>query len=315
MSLERDGQDATNDLSYMCLTALEHVKLPQPQLSAQISSRTPPKFLLRCCKVLRLGTGMPALFNSDIITLGMVNRGKSLQDARSGSVNGCVSPNCDGKDRMASSGYFNLAKCLELALNDGMERLTKKQVGPGTGDPAGFSSFDAAVEAFRKQVTHFVALKVEYDNIMRDIYATYCPVPFTSAVIDDCIDKGLDWHGGGARYKQAVISGVGVGTVADSLAGIKKHVFEYGTFTLAQLSRALDEDFTKDNLRRTAELARSLPGIEQIDLLPYHRLGEPKYANLSVDYPLHGAKAQPREAVERLKTILQDYGLRVRIGG
>ncbi len=90
--LTPDGRDATNDLSYMCLTALEHVKLPQPQLSAQISTKTSPKFLLRCCEVLRLGTGMPAMFNSDTITLGMVNRGKSLQDARSGSVNGCVSP-------------------------------------------------------------------------------------------------------------------------------------------------------------------------------------------------------------------------------
>jgi formate C-acetyltransferase len=241
--LAPDGKDASNELSFMCLTALEHVKLPQPQLSAQISSKTSPKFLLRCCEVLRLGTGMPALFNSDTITLGMVNRGKSLQDARSGSVNGCVSPNCDGKDRMASSGYFNLAKCLELALNDGVERLTGEQVGPATGDPTSFKSFDDVIGAFRGQVKHFVELKIKYDNTMRDIYATYCPVPFTSAVIDDCIDNALDWHKGGARYNQAVISGVGVGTVADSLAGIKKHVFEDGTFTSAQMKLALDEDY------------------------------------------------------------------------
>jgi formate C-acetyltransferase len=241
--LTPDGRDASNELSFMCLTALEHVLLPQPQLSAQISSKTSPKFLLRCCEVLKLGTGMPAMFNSDTITLGMVNRGKSLQDARSGSVNGCVSPNCDGKDRMASSGYFNLAKCLELALNDGVERLTGDQAGPKTGDPSSFSSFDDLIEAYRKQVKHFVDLKIKYDNTMRDIYATYCPVPFTSAVIDDCIEKALDWHRGGARYNQAVISGVGVGTVADSLAGIKKHVFEDGTFTMSQLKLALDENF------------------------------------------------------------------------
>ena len=202
-----DGQDATNDLSFMCLTAQEHVRAPQPGLSAQISSKTPPKFLLRCCEVLKQGMGLPAMFNSDTMVLGMVNRGKTLADARSGSVNGCVSPNCDGKDRMASSGYFNLVKCLELALNDGQDRVTGEQLGPRTGDPALMNSFEEVVDAFREQVSWFVDMKVHYDNIMRDIYAAYCPVPFTSAVIDDCIEKGLDWHGGGARYNQAVISG------------------------------------------------------------------------------------------------------------
>ena len=119
----------------MCLTALDHTRLPQPGLSAQISSRTSSRFLLRCCELLRLGLGMPAMFNSDVLVLGMVNRGKTLEDARASSLNGCVACFCDGKDRMASSGYFNLAKCLELALNDGRDRLTGERLGPSTGDP------------------------------------------------------------------------------------------------------------------------------------------------------------------------------------
>jgi pyruvate formate-lyase/glycerol dehydratase family glycyl radical enzyme len=241
--LTPEGQDATNELSYMCLTALEQVKLPQPQLSAQISTKTPHEFLLRCCELLRYGMGLPALFNSDIIVLGMVNRGKKLQDARSGSVNGCVSPNCDGKDRMASSGYFNLAKCLELALDDGIDRLTGEQLGPKTGNPCHFSSFEKVVHAFQRQISYFVNMKVKYDNIMRDIYASYCPVPFTSALIDDCIEKGLDWHKGGARYNQAVISGVGLGTVTDALSAVKKHIFAENKFTMTDLKKALDEDF------------------------------------------------------------------------
>ena len=241
--LTPDGQDATNELSYMCLTALEHVKLPQPQLSAQISTKTPHKFLLRCCELLKYGMGLPALFNSDTIVLGMVNRGKKLEDARSGSVNGCVSPNCDGKDRMASSGYFNLVKCLELALNDGIDRLTGEQLSPKTGNPCKFSTFNNVINAFKQQVSYFVELKVKYDNIIRDIYATHCPVPFTSAVIDDCIKKGLDWHNGGARYNQAVISGVGLGTITDALSAIKKHIFDEKNFTMAELKKALDEDF------------------------------------------------------------------------
>jgi pyruvate formate-lyase/glycerol dehydratase family glycyl radical enzyme len=241
--LTPDGRDATNELSFMCLTALDHTKLPQPGLSAQISSKTPPKFLLRCCELLRQGMGMPAMFNSDVLVLGMVNRGKTLEDARASSLNGCVACFCDGKDRMASTGYFNLAKCLELALNDGRDRLRGDQLGPRTGDPATFATFDEVVKAFHAQVAHFVGVKVRYDDIVRDIYATHCPVPFTSAVIDDCIDKATDWHAGGAHYKIATMSGVAVGTVADSLAAIKRHVFDERTVTMARLKEALDRDW------------------------------------------------------------------------
>ncbi len=241
--LTRDGRDATNELSYMCLTALDHTRLPQPGLSAQIASRTSSRFLLRCCELLRLGLGMPAMFNADTLVLGMVNRGKTLEDARASSLNGCVACFCDGKDRMASSGYFNLAKCLELALNDGRDRLTGEQLGPSTGDARAFTSFYDVLRAFRSQVAHFVDEKVSYDDIVRQVYATHCPVPFTSAVIDDCIEKGLDWHAGGARYNIATMSGVAIGTVADALSAVKHHVFERHTVTMAQLVDALDRNW------------------------------------------------------------------------
>jgi formate C-acetyltransferase len=241
--LTRGGRDAVNELSFMCLNALAHTRLPQPGLSAQISSVTQPKFLLRCCEVLRLGTGMPAMFNTDVMVLGMVNRGKTLSDARASSLNGCVAAFCDGKDRMASTGYFNLAKALELALNDGVDRMTGERLGPQTGDPRRIASFDAVMAAFRAQVVHFVGMKVRYDNIVRDIYARHCPVPFTSAVIDDCIATATDWHAGGSRYKIATMSGVAVGTVADALSAIRTHVFERGEIGMAELVDALDRNW------------------------------------------------------------------------
>jgi formate C-acetyltransferase len=250
--LTRDGRDATNQLSYMCLTALEHTRLPQPGLSAQISSRTSSRFLLRCCELLRLGLGMPAMFNSDVLVLGMVHRGKTLEDARGSSLNGCVACFCDGKDRMASSGYFNLAKCLELSLNDGADRLTGERLGPATGDPRGFTSFDDVLAAFRSQVEHFVDEKVRYDAIVRQTYADHCPVPFTSAVIDDCIDRALDWHAGGARYNISTVSGVAVGTVADALSAIRTHVFEKRTVTMDALIEALDRNWEGHELLREA---------------------------------------------------------------
>jgi len=250
--LTRGGRDAVNKLSFMCLDALEHTLLPQPGLSAQISSVTQPKFLARCCEVIRLGTGMPAMFNADAMVLGMVNRGKTLSDARASSLNGCVAAYCDGKDRMASSGYFNLAKTLELALNDGADRLTGEQLGPHTGDPKAFTCFDEVVAAFQAQVEHFVAMKVRYDNIVRDIYAQHCPVPFTSALIDDCIGSATDWHAGGSHYKIATMSGVAVGTVADALSGIREHVFESRTFGMGELIEALDRNWeSREVMRQT----------------------------------------------------------------
>ena len=242
--LTADGHDATNAVSYMCLTALEHVKLPQPQLSAQISTRTPQRFLMRCCELLKYGMGMPAMFNADTLVLGLVNRGKTLAEARRyGSINGCVATTCDGRDRMASSGYFNLAKCLELALNDGVDRTDGVRIGPRTGDPRRFADFDALVDALKAQVEYFVELKVGYDNLIRAIYADCLPVPVTSALIEDCIAAATDWHAGGARYKIATMSGVGIGTVADALAAIRTHVFENGRFTMAEIVQALDDDF------------------------------------------------------------------------
>lgn len=255
--LTRDGRDATNELSFMCLTALDHTKLPQPGLSAQVSTKTPQKYLVRCAELLKQGMGMPAMFNSDVMVLGMVNRGKTLEDARASSLNGCVAVFCDGKDRMASTGYFNLAKCLELALNDGVDRLTGEQLGLHTGNPSLFTSFEDVTAAFHEQVAHFVDEKVLYDNIMRDIYATYCPVPFTSAVIDDCIERALDWHAGGSHYKIATMSGVAVGTVGDALAAIKKHVFEEREFTMAQLQEALDRNWEGFELMRQVFLNKT----------------------------------------------------------
>ena len=175
----------------MCLTALEHTRLPQPGLSAQISSRTPPSFLLRCCELLRLGMGMPAMFNSDVLVLGMVNRGKTLEDARASSLNGCVAGFCDGKDRMASTRLLQPGQVPRAGA--------QRRRGPADGRaarparPATRARSRPSTRCWRPSARRWrtsSTMKVRYDNIVRDIYATHCPVPFTSAVIDDCIEHG-----------------------------------------------------------------------------------------------------------------------------
>ena len=238
-----DGRDATNELSYLCLDVTGGLQLPQPQVSVLISEKTPDRFLARACEVISLGFGMPAVFNDDEKVRALLHKGKTLEDARLGGINGCVELVVQGKDNMASSGYFNMPKCLELALNNGVNPLMGTQLGPRTGDPRDFSSFDQLLEAFRQQMAYAINLKMIYDGIARQTYAEFCPVPFTSLLMSDCLEKGRDYHDGGARYNLPLMCGVGTGTMADSLAAIKKMVYDEEKVSLEELIAALRANF------------------------------------------------------------------------
>jgi formate C-acetyltransferase len=219
------------------------MQLPQPQISVLVSEKTPELFVRKASDVIRLGFGMPSVFNEDELTAAFLHKGKTLQDARIGGINGCVEPSVQGKDFMASSGYFNLPKSLELALNNGVNPLTGSQLGPQTGELSDLETFDDLMKAYRQQVEHGVSRKVIYDSIARQIYAEYSPVPFTSLLMDDCMTKGLDFHAGGAHYNLPMMCGVGTGTMADSLAALKKVVYEDQTVTLEELAQALSDNF------------------------------------------------------------------------
>jgi len=265
-----EGLDATNELSYLCLDVAAELRLIQPQLSVLISSKTPHEFLMKACEVIRIGFGMPAIFNDDEKTMSMLDKGKTLEDARTGSINGCVEPCVQGRENMASSGYLNLTKCLELALNDGVNPLSGKQIGPRTGNPAQFKSFNDLMEAFRKQVEHFINIKIMYDSVARRVYAEFCPVPFTSMLMEGCIEKGRDYHDGGALYNLPMICGVSTGTTADALAAIKKLVFEEKTVGMPELLGALKSNF-KDHERMRQMLINRAPKYgnddDYVDLL------------------------------------------------
>jgi pyruvate formate-lyase len=252
-----DGRDAVNDLSYLCVEVAGLVQLPQPQVSALISEKTPEQFLQHCCRVIRSGLGMPSVFNDDEKVQSMLQKGRSLTDARLGTINGCVELNVQGKDSMASSGYLNLCKCLELALADGTNPLTGSQLGPRTGLLKDMGTFDELLDALRLQTRHAIDLKLAYDYIARAAYAEYCPVPFTSLLISDCIRTGLDFHDGGSHYSLPMVGGVGTGTAADSLASVKKFVFEDRALSAAELSAALLADFSGHERTRQLLLNRA----------------------------------------------------------
>ena len=238
-----DGSDGVNEVSYLILDVMDEMKLLQPSSNVQISKKTPLKFVKRACEVSREGWGQPAFYNTDAIIAELLAAGKTVGDARKGGASGCVETGAFGTEAYILTGYMNLPKILELTLNNGFDKVSGKQLGLKTGEATDFNNFDDLFEAYKKQLQHFVDIKIEGNNIIEKIFAETMPVPFLSIVTDDCIKKGKDYNAGGARYNTSYIQGVGIGTITDMFSSIKYNVFDEKRFTMQYLMTALDANF------------------------------------------------------------------------
>jgi formate C-acetyltransferase len=237
-----DGLDATNEMSYMCMEAVAHVKLPAPSFSIRVHQNTPDEFLYRSCELTRLGFGVPAMYNDEVIIPALCNRGVSLADARNYCIIGCVEPQCPHKtEGWHDAAFFNIAKVLEITLNNG--KAGDKQLGPVTGDITSFTNLEQLLEAYKKQMEYFVYHLAEADNCVDYAHAERAPLPFLSALVDDCIGRGKSVQEGGAIYNFTGPQAFGVADAGDSLCAIKKHVFENKEITMEQLKEALDHNF------------------------------------------------------------------------
>jgi len=247
-----DGRDATNELSELCLEVTAELGLPQPSLYLRYHENSPGELLMKACEVIRLGIGMPALINDEVIIPSLLSVGCTLEDARDYAVVGCLELNSPGKTNgFFGGGHLNLGKCLELALRDGYDIRTKKQLGPRTGRADGFNGFEDVWQGFSKQLEYFVELHVAGANLLDAIHAEMAPLPFASALMDDCVARATCLTQGGARYNYTTIQGVGIADVADSLAVLKKLVFEEKKISLQQLMDLLDNDFEgKEDVRQ-----------------------------------------------------------------
>jgi len=248
--LTRSGTDAVNEVSYIMLEAIDEIHLLQPQANVQISHRTPDRFLKEACRVIRKGYGYPSVFNADEVIMQQMRTGKTIEDARQGGCSGCIETGSFGKEAYILTGYLNVPKILELALNNGVDPLTGNRIGPQTGDPAGFKDFEALYEAFERQLHYIVDLKIKVNNYIERMYATYAPAPFLSVVIRDCIAKGRDYYNAGPRYNTNYIQCCGIGTITDSLSAVKKHVFEENQISMQQLLAALHDNFKEQGALR-----------------------------------------------------------------
>lgn len=241
--LKEDGSDGVNELSYMTLEVLAEMRTLQPNTAVLVSNKNPERLIMKGLEVASFGFGEPPFFNFDGVIVKMLRQGKSIDDARTAGVSGCVESGAFGKEAYILTGYFNLPKVLEITLNNGVDPQTGKKLGIETGNPAYFKTFDELWEAFIRQTKYFMDIKMRGNDIIESIYSEQLPVPFMSLWIDDCVKKARDYNAGGTRYNTQYVQVVGLGTVAFSLSSVKYHVFDKKTTSMDELLEALKQNF------------------------------------------------------------------------
>ncbi len=249
--IDRNGNSAANEISYIILEVQEELHELQPGLSIHIAENTPDDFLLAGIRVIRQGHGYPSVFNPDTYVKEMTRAGKSLDDAREGGCSGCIEVGAFGKEAYLLTGYLNTPKILEITLNNGIDPETGKKLGLQTGDPRTFQSFEELYDAWHRQMEYFVNLKLSVNNYIERMFSLYAPATFLSLYIDDCIEKGKDYYSGGARYNTTYIQCTGLGTITDCFTTLKKHVFEDKRYTMDEILTACKDNWQTEEVLRT----------------------------------------------------------------
>ncbi len=237
-----EGMDATNDLSYMCLEAAMHVPLPQPSISIRVWNGSPQDLLVKAAALTRLGTGLPAYYNDEVMIPSIMARGLTLEDARDYCIIGCVEPQKGGKtDGWHDAAFFNMCRPMEMVFSNGVDKGVK--IGPDTGDVTEMKTFEEVYNAYKTQQSYFIKLLVNANNAIDAAHAARCPLPFQSCMVDDCIARGKSLQEGGAIYNFTGPQGFGIANNTDGLLAIKQLVFEEKKVTMAELKEAMNANF------------------------------------------------------------------------
>ncbi|EHN8866947.1 formate C-acetyltransferase [Enterobacter hormaechei] len=228
--LTESGRNAVNVLSFLCLDAYQSVQLPQPNLGVRVNELIDRPFLLKTAETIRLGTGIPQIFNDEVVVPAFLNRGVSLEDARDYAVVGCVELSIPGKTYgLHDIAMFNLLKVMEIAMleNEGNSTL----------------SYEGLLDHIRAKINHYIALMVEGSNICDIGHRDWAPVPLLSSFISDCLESGKDITDGGARYNFSGVQGIGIANLSDSLHALKGLVFEQQRLSFDELLAVLKANF------------------------------------------------------------------------
>lgn len=230
------GRSAVNVLSFLCLDAYQSICLPQPNLGVRVNEFIDRQFLLKTAETIRLGTGIPQIFNDEVVVPAFLNRGVRLEDARDYAVVGCVELSIPGKTYgLHDIAMFNLLKVMELTLHE------------NAGNAA--ITYPELVEQIRQKISHFVRLMAQGSNVCDIGHRDWAPVPLLSSFIEGCLDSGKDITAGGARYNFSGVQGIGIANLSDSLHALKGMVFDQQRLTFDALLASLKENFASEEGR------------------------------------------------------------------
>lgn len=254
---DENGNDASNALSHLLIQAQEDIGLPQPNLSVRLFEYTDQALLTHAVKCVSKGSGMPQFFNDKAIVSPLMDLGISKQDALNYAIVGCVELTTHGNNLgWSDAAMFNMNKVLELTLNHGKCLLTGKQMGPDLGSLSTYASFSDLEAAYQKMMDYFIEKMIPCCEGVEKAHIDCLSTPFLSAVIDDCMDKGMDVTAGGAHYNLSGIQMIQVANLADSLAAIKELVYDKKKVDASHLEKALQNNFVGDEVLRQMLLHR-----------------------------------------------------------
>lgn len=254
---DENGNDASNALSHLLIQAQEDIGLPQPNLSVRLFEHTDQALLTHAVKCVSKGSGMPQFFNDKAIVSPLMDLGISKQDALNYAIVGCVELTTHGNNLgWSDAAMFNMNKVLELTLNHGKCLLTGKQMGPDLGSLSTYASFSDLEAAYQKMMDYFIEKMIPCCEGVEKAHIDCLPTPFLSAVIDDCMDKGMDVTAGGAHYNLSGIQMIQVANLADSLAAIKELVYDKKKVDASHLEKSLQNNFVGDEVLRQMLLHR-----------------------------------------------------------
>lgn len=241
---KRDGSDGTNAMTYMALKATEETKTHQPGLSVRVHQDCPEEFMAAVTHLVSTGTGFPAIHNDSAGYQMLINAGYEPDDARDWNNCGCVVPHFRKTGEWTAAVNMNFGSAIEYALNEGKSLMTGKQMGLTEKPAAEFTSYGEVEEAFFRQFKNLCYHSIVLTTTAQRIHKEMVPRPFLSSCIEACMEKGVDLSKGGAKYNVGpVITGIGLAVTANSLAAVKKLVFEEQVCTMGELVQALRADW------------------------------------------------------------------------
>jgi len=246
-----DGTDTVNEFSFFVIEVYRSMNIYDPKMQIRVSDSTPPAFLREVLRCIRDGMNSFVFINDNIAIPAMQKLGASLEEARNYLLIGCYEPSINGNELPCTcNGTINLAKVVEAALNDGIDPVSGARLGPSTGTPDSFSSFDMFMEAVRTQYRSFADGAIAMTNAYERTYPRLNPAPLLSALLPETLVRGADVYAGGVKYNNSSINSIGLATAVDSLAAIRKFVYEEHVVTLPELAEILRSNWAGSELLR-----------------------------------------------------------------